>query len=44
MYVDQGFNPNIKNMASDYKYALEVYQVPQMFNESSAKPNWKEMA
>ena len=23
--IDQGFNPNLRNMAEDFRYAIEVY-------------------
>ena len=41
--LDQGFSPNAKNMAPDYQYSLEVYQLPTRYSNHSKEPtNWKE--
>ena len=44
--IDQGFNPNLRNMAPDYKYTIELYNLPGMYKESEekTKPNWKELS
>ena len=43
--IAQGFKPSLKNMADDYRYALEVYKLPSYYaNQDTKKHNWKEIS
>jgi hypothetical protein len=43
--IDQGWNPNLKNLAQDFKYQIEVHKLPGFVTDSKIqKRNWKEMA
>jgi hypothetical protein len=30
--IRQGFSPNLGNLAQDYKYGIEVYELPPLYH------------
>ena len=41
-----GFKPQLNNMAEDYSYQLEIYQIPgfMLASADKVKKNWKELS
>tara|TARA_B110000285_G_scaffold139786_1_gene156454 strand:+ start:1474 stop:1734 length:261 start_codon:yes stop_codon:yes gene_type:complete len=43
---DKGWNVNSKNMAQEFKYRLDIFELPKYYQSEenqSGKQNWKEL-